>query len=274
MTAQPPHASFLPDDGHLPEEARRLIRAARPKAWIPFIITAALGVALLVWVLLALPDLPEQVPTHWGPDGTPEEWSATSFGTVAMGPLIGLGTAAMMAGVAALLPAMTPGLPPDGRSDWARVRGHGVHFGMISALGWICLLVMLMTALPTAEILLGALDGLPWWALPLTMTVLMPGIFAALSGSMRRWHRWAEDTSTAFGFHASAEERAEEERWTATGLMNDPDEPSIMVSRREGYGVGATVNIGSPGGRLLYRGFLLLFAVGLPLLFWLLTWPR
>lgn len=271
MDRQPPHASGLPDGGHLPDEEAHLVRRARPRAWLPFLVTVALGVALLVWCLAALPDLPEQIPTHWGPDGTADAWSEKSFGAVAVGPLIGLGTAAFMALIAALLPAMTHGT--QDRSEWARLRAVGLYFGMVSALGWISLLVLLASAPTTLQILLDGSMDLPWWLMPLTMTAVMLGVFGVLSLTMRRWHRWSEHTATALGHRASEEERAEEERWTPTGLKNDPDDPNIMVNKREGYGVGATVNIGSRGGRLLYRGFLALFAVGLPAILWITAWP-
>lgn len=271
MTRQPPHASGLPDDGRLPGEEVHFARRARPRAWLPFLVTVAFGVALLVWCVVALPGLPERVPTHWGPSGEPDARAAKSLGAVAMGPLIGLGTAAFMAVIAAMLPMMAPAA--EGRSDWARVRGHGMHFGMVGALGWISLLTLLCTAPTTVQMLLDGTVALPWWLMPLVVTVVMVGVFAVLSLSMRRWHRWSEETATALGYHATAEERAEEERWTPTGMKNDPDDPNIMVNKREGYGVGATVNIGSRGGRLLYRGFLALFAVGLPAILWITAWP-
>ena len=271
MTHQPPHAPGSPDDGRLRKKERRLVRRARPKAWLPFVVTAALGLALIAWALLALPGLPEQIPTHWGPNGSPDAWAGTSFGTVAQGALIGLGGTAGLAAVAALVPALSPA--PHDRSGWARVRGDGLHFGMVSALGWISLLILLAAAPTTVHVLLGRTAGLPWWLMPLVFTVLMVGVFAALPLSMRHWHRWSEDVATELGHHASAQERAEEERWTATGMMNDPDEPNIVVNKREGYGVGTTVNIGSPGGRRLYRGFVLVFAVGLPAVLWITAWP-
>lgn len=259
------------DDGRLPAQERHLLHAARLKSWGPFLLTAVLGLASLVWVLLTLPNLPEQVPTHWGPSGTPDAWSATSFAAVAQGPLIGLGTAGFLALVAAVLPAMSPA--PQDRSGWARVRGLGMHLGMVAALGWISLLTLLAAAPTTVQVLLSDAAVLPWWLMPLVLTVVILGVFIALSMCLRRARRWAERTADALGYHATAQERAEEERWTTTGLMDDPDEPSMLVSRREGYGLGATVNIGSPGGRLLYRGFLVVFAVGLPALFWILSLP-
>ena len=46
MDRQPPHASGLPDGGHLPDEEAHLVRRARPRAWLPFLVTVALGVGV------------------------------------------------------------------------------------------------------------------------------------------------------------------------------------------------------------------------------------
>ena len=58
-------------------------------------------------------------------------------------------------------------------------------------------------------------------------------------------------------------------RWTAAGLMKDPEDSRVMVPKRPGYGVGTTVNVGSRGGRALVVGFFALIAVALPAVLWI-----
>ncbi|MBD4578554.1 DUF1648 domain-containing protein, partial [Xanthomonas citri pv. citri] len=109
-------------------------RRGRLRPWLPFLLAAVLCLALLGWALVALPGLPERVPTHWGVDGRPDAWEDTSFGTVAAGPLIGLGMTGFLALVSAMVTALTPTDP--GLSPWRRVRQTGVHRGVQESLGW------------------------------------------------------------------------------------------------------------------------------------------
>lgn len=39
------------------------------------------------------------------------------------------------------------------------------------------------------------------------------------------------------------------------GLYNDPENPAMMVPKREGYGIGTTVNVGSRKGRVAIVAF-------------------
>ena len=67
----------------------------------------------------------------------------------------------------------------------------------------------------------------------------------------------------------TAEEEAEDARWTAAGLMKDPEDARVMVPKRPGYGVGTTVNVGSRGGQALVLVFVGLTGVALPAVLWI-----
>ena len=111
------------------------------------------------------------MPTHWGVDGRPDAWEDASFGTVATGPLIGLGMTGFLALVSAMVTALVPMDP--GLSPWRRVRQPGVHRGVQACLGWSCVLIVLVLAPTTAEVLAAGAWTMAWWLLPLTLTVLM-----------------------------------------------------------------------------------------------------
>lgn len=254
-----------PDDVPAAEEAA--LARGRATPWWPYLLAAAGGVALLVWAVLALPGLPDEVPVHWGVDGRPDRWEETSFGTVAFAPAFGLGMTALFALIAAMIPVMTP-VPADA-GGWRRVRQEGVHRGVREGLGWIGVLSLLMVAPTTAEVLSGGAWRMPWWLMPLLLTLLMVGVFAALRAALGRWTRWSDGVARDLGFRPSPAELAEETKWTPLGMKKDPEDPTVFPAKREGYGVGTTVNMATPAGRLLVHGFVAVFVVGLPLAVWI-----
>jgi len=58
---------------------------------LPLVLIALMFIAGAV----LYPRLPATIPTHWGVSGAPDEWSAKSFMSVFMTPLIGLGMYAL-----------------------------------------------------------------------------------------------------------------------------------------------------------------------------------
>ncbi|TWH38105.1 DUF1648 domain-containing protein, partial [Micrococcus luteus] len=58
----PPH----PVPADVPAAERAALRRGRLRPWLPG------------WALVALPGLPERVPTHWGVDGRPDAWEDAS----------------------------------------------------------------------------------------------------------------------------------------------------------------------------------------------------
>lgn len=266
MTPATPPGPGRPDDD-VPAAEREALRRGAWRPWLPFLVTAAVCIGMLGWVMVALPDLPDRVPVHWGIDGRPDDWDEKSLGTVGMGPIVALGMTVLMALMAAIVPMMSP-LPPDA-SPWRRVRQAGVDRGMRTALGWIAALTLLPMLPSTVEVLTAGAWRMPWWLMPLSLTLLMVGVMVALSAAIRGGTRWSDRVAQDLGHRPTAEEAAEEEKWTAAGLKRDPDDPSAFPPKREGYGVGATVNLASRTGRLLTYGFVGVFIVGLPAAVWI-----
>lgn len=141
--------------------------------------------------------------------------------------------------------------------------------GIVAGLGWLCVLLVPLTAPMTAEVLSAGVWTMPWWAMPLALTLLMAGLLPVLRAASIRGTRWADDVAERLGHRPSPEELAEERRWTPTGLKNDPEDPALFPAKRPGPGTGVTINLANPAGRWLARAFVAVFCLGVPLLVWI-----
>lgn len=267
MTATP---QATPGSDDVPAAERAELRRGALTPWLPLLAAVVLNAAMLLWVALALPGLPDTVPTHWGPSGEPDAWESTTFGTVALSPLMNLGTAALMGLVAAGMPLLSTA--PLERTPWQRVHHAGVTRGVREGLGWVPLLVSLLTLPATVSILRGGDGSTPWWTMPLIITLILPAIFGALAWSMRRGSRWAGRAAERLDYRPTPEEAAEEALWTPLGMKRDPSDPSTFPPKREGFGIGTTVNLATPLGRILTVGFVVAFCALLPLGIWIAAW--
>lgn len=263
-------ASITPAPGPDDVDAERTALRRLRWPWPPFVLAALLGLGVLGWTVTALPGLPDQVPTHWGLDGRPDAWAEKSFGTVGGGAVVALGMTLLFAFLAALLPAMSP--VPATATPWRRIRQAGVVRGSQAGLGWSCLLVSLVLLPTTVEVLADGAWHAPWWLMPLALTALAAGMLPLISASVRVAVRRADAVAADLGHRPTPEELVEEHRWTASGLKRDPDDPSVFPPKREGYGIGTTVNIATPLGRALVGMFVLLFMVGVPVAAWIVSW--
>lgn len=59
-----------------------------------------LALATLAWAIWVYPTIPERIPIHFGLDGLPDRWRDRSLAGWLLLPLIGVGLAAMMDGIA------------------------------------------------------------------------------------------------------------------------------------------------------------------------------
>ena len=232
------------------------LRHGRAAAWAPFLLTLIGLAAFTLWGARIYDDLPDTIPTHWGPGGEPDAWDEKSFGTVFMPQLIAAGSAALMAVLALVIPALLN--PTRNPSAWKRYRLEGAERATISALGWISLLTVLLVGFLGVQGWIGPDEVSFAWPMALYLVLVFLMIFLPY----RRWNRWADARASEHGFTPTAEEEAEERLWLPGGIYNNPDEPLIMVPKREGYGVGTTINVGNRAGRTAVVVFLLVFVGG------------
>lgn len=238
-----------------PDEGLPGLRDGRGRAWTAFLLTVVALVVLFAWGARLYPDLPEVIPTHWGAGGDPDAWDERSFGTVFMPLLAAAGTTVMMAFFAWLVPMFAQ--PAQYPTDWARYRQEGVHRATVSVLGWVSLLTTL---------LIGTL-AVSSWTTPERVSLRWPILlyFLALVITMfqpfRYWRNWADRRVEEAGTGPTPEEAAEDRLWLAGGIYNNPEEPRVMVSKREGHGIGTTINVGNRRGRVIAISFVLVTVV-------------
>jgi len=80
-----------------------------------------------------------------------------------------------------------------------------------------------------------------------------------VAGCVNAASRWARRAAALDGVYPTAEEQAEDAKWVAGILYNDPADPHVLVAKRQGSGM--SVNVGNPRGRTVTVIFLMLFVV-------------
>lgn len=226
-------------------------------AWMTYPLALLILGLTLAHGMSLYDSLPDRVPTHWGPSGAPDAFDTKSPGNVYGMLWVGIAITAVLAFLSAAMPAMAPARRDP--SDFALVQREGMIRGATGALG--------LTSIGLAALL--SLLALQGWHTPGHVggwaTAFLPVlILAALAWAFRQGSRWAKRHAANAGIQPSAEEAAEERLWIAGGLLyNNPADPQLMVSKREGTGFGLTVNVGTPKGKWAVAAFLLL-VIGIP----------
>ncbi len=129
---------------------------------IPGILATLAALAFGAW---ALPDLPQEVATHWGFDGKPDGWSSRSTAVFVL-PVIGLGIAALLA----FLPRTDP-----------RRKNFELHAGTY----WLVANASLMVI---SAIHVGVIGYNLGWPIPLSRVVAIGvgGLFVIIGNVMTR----------------------------------------------------------------------------------------
>lgn len=244
------------------DQIEDLLRQGRPASWTPFLLALALLVAVVTYGIAIYDSIPEQVAMHYGPGGEATRWEDKSPGTVFLPLLMSMAGLFPLPIVAAVLPSFTT--VPDDASDWARMRIEGSTRGTRSGLGWTAVLVVALVGGLSLQIWHGA-EQIGTWPIVLFMLAMLPALWLAY----RRWRRWARCTAGLHGIHPSSEEEAEDRLWLPLGIYNNPEDPRVFPPKREGYGVGTTVNVATRGGRVFAVGLIAVIVVPIALIVWL-----
>lgn len=220
-----------------------LLRRGRWRTWTPYLLALAILVATFAYGAAVYDSLPDRVPLHWGARGEPTRWGEKSVGTVFVGLMMTAMTLPTVAVVGAVVPMMSA---HDGeRSAWTRLRVEGSLRGIRSGLGWMCVVIVGSVAALSVQAWRSETMTTSTWPL----VVLLVGCLGALVPPYVYWARWARRTAEVHGIHPTPEEESEDRLWLPLGLYNDPEDPRVLVPRREGFGPGTTFNVGNPRGR-------------------------
>lgn len=238
--------------------AEQQLTRGRGIIWLAYPLAVAVLLGTQVYGLSLYADLPDPVPTHWGPSGAPDAFDAKSPASVFGMLWIGLGMTVLMAFLTAVVPALSPARSDP--SPYRRIQREGMIRGTMGCLGATTVLLAILFSGLAIEGWVHPENVGGWFAAFFTGVTLL-----VIGWAFSRGSRWARRRAAEAGVHPDADEAAEEKLWLWGGVLyNNPADPQVMVTKREGTGTGLTVNVGSTGGKWAAAIFLLL-VVGAPL---------
>lgn len=228
-----------------------------------------IGLEILI-VILALappiilayyyPALPERVPVHWGLNGQPDRWARKTFSTVFFLPVL---TAYMQAWFLLLkydLAHARMTLPAEQAEIYLKYKER-LMVASLRMVDWVRGWTALLLSTVSMFILLTTIDALRGWmrtattALWSSLAMLLAGVFYLLYRMMKA----DSDLETETG-NSDVRRESEEAKWSGGGLFYyNPDDPSLMVEKKDG--LGFTYNFAGKG-----VGLRLAFLAGVPLL--------
>lgn len=237
----------------------RLVADASPRRVGHPSVAWLVASVLVVWVTIAIgvavyPSLPAVIPVHWGGAGQVNGTAPKSVWSVFGVPLITLGVIALFYGMSWLTLVTPPrSVASDTPEQAARRAGAQRHLAS-AGLGIMSLVLSIGLGLTTIAGWLAPDSGAVMTAALLTTLVL---VLAAVAVILVRYYR-SMSASRAAGTQTasrSGQDGLEHERpdapdddryWKFGAVYINRDDPATFVPKR--FGVGWTVNLGSPGG--------------------------
>ncbi|QFF97455.1 DUF1648 domain-containing protein [Psychrobacillus glaciei] len=210
---------------------------------IVFIIPMIVTVGLIIYTFMKYPEMPDMIPTHWGPSGQADAFSEKTYFSVISMPLILL----VMQGMFLL---MSEGMKFSG----AKINPSNKKTSVAQQLAfrkytsWFSLFITLSTTLLMGYLHLQTIHpeiSSPWimFTLPivfLVITFVGVGIYTVKVGQ--------SGSRLKVGGASSSKEDSiavdDDKYWKGGMLYINRDDPSILVEKR--FGVGWTLNFGRP----------------------------
>ena len=245
--AAPPPAAVAPV-GPTPE----------PSALLPaltLIVGVACGVVAIAYAWSNYPDLPAQVPTHFGASGRPDEWRAKSFFTVMLLPIMVLVLGTGMGGIAWLTAHAKRALrrSDQGASLVAQVRFRRAVTRFLCGCALLVIAMLTLMSVQSIRVALGAMEGLSFLTGVLGVGIAVYAIGGTVYIAIRygqggaRLERACAATPLTNGL-------ADNRSWVLGAFYVNRADPSFLVERR--FGFGYTVNLGNWKAVVLLAVFL------------------
>jgi uncharacterized membrane protein len=222
--------------------------------WYMYLFPMLVTLGVIIYTILQYPLLPDQVPTHWGPNGQPDAFTTKSPTTVISLPLILL----VMQGMFLVINETTKrsGIKLSATHTAAsRIR----QLTLRKYTSWFMFLTSILITMLFAFLQLSTIhEGLFGDSIMLLVPFLF--LIIVLAGAMVyavKVGRAGEDISaeTVEG----VADLDEDQYWKGGLFYFNKNDPSIFVEKR--FGVGMTLNFANPKGYFLVLGPIVLIFV-------------
>lgn len=230
-----------------PPAAVAFLTAGERSSRLPILVLAAGvlgGIIALAYCADQYANLPDVVPTHFGPSGLPDAWRPKSFWTVMLMPLMTLILSAGMGGVVYFTSTAKRALryPHVQLSAQAQHTFRRAVTRFLSAVSLLVTFMLTAGSIASVRVGLGLAPGLPPWTLGIAIAL---GI-TALGGTV--WLVWRYGQGGArlergAGDAPLTDGLADNRNWVLGMFYYNRDDPSIFVERR--FGFGYTINFGN-----------------------------
>jgi len=214
----------------------------RSMPWFWYLAALAIAFASAIIELIEYPNLPAQIPSHFGINMEPDAWSDKSIGLALSMPLINIGTAVCMF-VAGLifhkaklqLNTADPALSFAQHSAYRRLMGNWLGFYTL------CLSVSFF--LMGLSALYWQSFKLPFWlSMVLDFAPLLPLCTAAIragqSGSKLKPKNYSSEGMAKRNTFSTDSVRSDDDLWVLGMFYYNPDDPTALIEDRFGSGVG------------------------------------
>ncbi|WP_282137115.1 DUF1648 domain-containing protein [Rossellomorea aquimaris] len=226
--------------------------------WIVYVVPMVITVGLMVFTLVNYNNLPDQIPTHWGPDGKPDSFTTKTYLSALTLPLVLLVMNTMFLGINEL--TRNSGIKLSaGNIKASRVRQLRLRKYTSWLLFFISILIsMLFTFLQFNTLYENSVSHLLIITMPLAFSALVfiGTVLMAIKVGKKDSDLDVEVIDEGTGDVINADD---DQYWKGGLFYFNPEDPSIFVEKR--FGVGWTLNFARPLGYLILVGPLLVIVI-------------
>lgn len=220
-------------------------------SWFVYLIPMILTFGLIIFTFMQYDKFPNQIPTHWGPNGQPDAFAAKSFGSVFSLPLMLLTLQTMFLGINELT-----------KKSGIKIRSTNMKASRIRQLRlrkYTSWLLLVMSVLIT--ILFSFLQFTTLYADMVNdlfiMLVPLAFLFVTLMGTVLYAIKVGKvdsdlDKEIIFDKEDDVVGADEDQYWKGGLIYVNKNDPSIFVEKR--FGVGMTINFAHPIAYLVLFG--------------------
>jgi uncharacterized membrane protein len=241
-----------------PPAAVAVMEIPEPPSRLPGLVLAAGIVGGLIAVSYAAMhygDLPERVPTHFGPSGLPDAWRPKSFWTVMLSPLLTLVLGVGLGGAVILTSRAKRAIrfPQTRLSMEAQRRFRRAFTRFLALISLLTSVMLTWMSISATRVGMGISRSLSYVPMALTLCLVVVALAGMLYIAIRMGQGGARLERDA-GNAPLTDGLADNRHWVLGAFYINKEDPSIFIEHR--FGFGYTINFGNWKAVALLAAFL------------------